>query len=243
VASYYRSKNPSVDINLVKLVYPLMLFAITFGMPFGIKFSQRFGARAVSMTAMAVISGSVFASGFMDNFWGLVFFYGLLFGFASGMVYMVPVACSWKYFPHKKGTASGFIIGCFGFGTLIFNYVAMAIVNPGNEGASLLSDGTKYFAENIYKQVPIMFKILSGFYLVIGMTGALLVSYPKSVPKSYIAQIPAPKFEPVKSGGESHVRHEVDTVQEGLKSSTYRMLLAITITTSCNIIERLIINS
>jgi len=156
-----------------------MLFAIDFGMPFGIKLSQRFGAKSFCMTAMALISGAVFASGFMENFWGLVFFYGLVFGFASGTIYMIPVACSWQYFPHKKGTASGFIIGCFGFGTLIFNYVATAIVNPHNEGASILSDGTKYFAENIYKQVPIMFKILSGFYLIVGMTGAILVSYPK----------------------------------------------------------------
>ena len=156
-----------------------MLFAITFGMPFGIKLSQRFGARKVCMTAMAVICGAVFASGFMENFWGLVFFYGLLFGFANGFCYMIPVACAWQYFPHKKGTASGFVIGCFGFGTLIFNYVALAIVNPHNETASLLSEGTKYFSEEIYKQVPILFKILSGFYLVIGMTGAALVSYPK----------------------------------------------------------------
>jgi len=54
------------------------------------------------------------------------------------------------------------------------------------------------------------------------------------VPKAYTAQIPnPPQEECVKGGADTHARHEVDTVQEGLKSHTYRMLLAITITTSC----------
>ena len=156
-----------------------MLFAINFGMPFGVRLSERFGARPVCLATMAVIVVSVFVSGFMDSFGGLIFFYGILFGFASGIIYMIPVTCSWRYFPHWKGATCGIIIGCFGFGTLIFNYVALAIVNPDNETASVLSEGTKYFTPDIYNRVPKMFKILSGCYLALGTLGSLLVAYPK----------------------------------------------------------------
>jgi len=179
VASYLRARDPSIDINLVKLVYPLMLFAINFAMPFGVRLSYRFGAKIVCIGAMAVIVIAVFVSGFMNNFGGLVVFYGIIFGFGNGIIYMIPVTCGWKYFPHRKGMVSGVIIGAFGFGTLIFNYVALAIVNPDNKAASIVSDGSTYFTSDIYEKVPEMFKILAGCYLVVGMAGALLVTYPK----------------------------------------------------------------
>ena len=59
-----------------------------------------------------------------------------------------------------------------------------------------------------------------------------------AVPKAYTSQVKSSTpahFEPVKNGGDdsSHISYEVDTVKEGLTSSTYRMLLIITIVTSC----------
>ncbi len=39
-----------------------------------------------------------------------------------------------KWFPGRKGTAMGFVVGGFGGGALVFNQIQTAIVNPDNLG-------------------------------------------------------------------------------------------------------------
>ena len=39
-----------------------------------------------------------------------------------------------KWFPRRKGTAMGFVVGGFGGGAMVFNQIQTAIVNPNNLG-------------------------------------------------------------------------------------------------------------
>ena len=36
------------------------------------------------------------------------------------------------WFPEHKGFAVGFVVGGFGLGALVFNYITTAILNPNN---------------------------------------------------------------------------------------------------------------
>lgn len=164
-------------------------------MPIGVKLSHWFGARIVCLSGSLTIALAVYISSFLTNFTALLIVYGIIFGFASGIVYVIPMDCGWKYFPHKKGTSiyinknlnqmsigmvNGAILGAFGFGTFIFNYVALAIANPHNLPTTVKADGTKLFEASIYEKVPLMFQILAGCYLILGIGGSLLIKSPKS---------------------------------------------------------------
>eukprot|EP00330_Aristerostoma_sp_ATCC50986_P012234 CAMPEP_0114598466 /NCGR_PEP_ID=MMETSP0125-20121206/20828_1 /TAXON_ID=485358 ORGANISM="Aristerostoma sp., Strain ATCC 50986" /NCGR_SAMPLE_ID=MMETSP0125 /ASSEMBLY_ACC=CAM_ASM_000245 /LENGTH=129 /DNA_ID=CAMNT_0001804209 /DNA_START=326 /DNA_END=715 /DNA_ORIENTATION=+ len=107
-----------------------------------------------------------------------IFLYAILVGISTGLIYMVPVICGWSYFPNKRGAVSGIIVAGYGFGSFTFNLIAVALVNPNNEKASVEIDGYKYFSSDVYDRVPMMFRILSLCYLLTGLIGACLVKMP-----------------------------------------------------------------
>ena len=52
---------------------------------------------------------------------------------------MIPtLTTAMKWFPGRKGTAMGFVVGGFGGGALAFNQIQTAIVNPNNVGVRTL---------------------------------------------------------------------------------------------------------
>jgi hypothetical protein len=61
-----------------------------------------------------------------------LFLYGIIFPIGIGLTYFIPLMCGWEWMPNNKGLVSGIILCGFGFGSFIFGFVAMAIVNPNN---------------------------------------------------------------------------------------------------------------
>lgn len=61
-----------------------------------------------------------------------VFVYAVCFPIGIGTAYWAPLVSGWQWFPERKGLISGLIIGGFGFGAFLFNFVSTAIVNPDN---------------------------------------------------------------------------------------------------------------
>ena len=74
------------------------------------------------------------------------------------------------------GIVSGVIIGGFGFGAFVFNFVMKAIINPNNEKAV-----NGKFHPDVAKNVPFCLKIVSGCYLIIGILGTLLLKEIKPI--------------------------------------------------------------
>ena len=66
-------------------------------------------------------------------------------------------------------------MGAYAFASFIFNFVAMAVVNPDNLPAA----DKGYFSSEVYDRVPLMFRVLSLCFLVLGVTGAFLIRVPK----------------------------------------------------------------
>ncbi len=78
---------------------------------------------------------------------------------------------------------SGICLAGFGFGSLVFGLICQAIVNPNNQKAVIVAyiNGVKntYFEECVANQVPKMFRVLAGIYLILGTTAWLLIQFPK----------------------------------------------------------------
>lgn len=181
VASYLRHYDPDITIDLVKGVFPFMMITINAGMSLGVKLANRFGPKIVIGIAMLVFCFSTFVCGFITSFIPFFAVYAGLIGFSSGIIYMVPVNCGWRYFPTKKGKVSGFIIGGYGLGSFIFNFIALALVNPNNDKPTVIEGTHKYFPyDGVAQNVPFMLKVLGACYLGVGMLGTFLVRNPEN---------------------------------------------------------------
>jgi OFA family oxalate/formate antiporter-like MFS transporter len=123
---------------------------------------------------------------FVENMALFIVIYSVLIGISTGLMYMLPIVCGWKYFPNNKGMVSGIIIAGYGFGSFFFTLICNAIVNPDNSKPSVKkieTDGSTqlYFDSNVYDKVPTMFRVLFGVFIGLGTIGGLLIKYPKDL--------------------------------------------------------------
>jgi hypothetical protein len=91
---------------------------------------------------------------------------------------MVPMNHGWLWFPNRPGLVSGIIIGGFGIGTFIFNFVCTALVNPDN-----LTAVNEKFPEEVNQRVPKMMLVLTLSNICIVLL-ALVLIFPGRDPTS-----------------------------------------------------------
>jgi len=141
------------------------------------KFVERSGPRKSAMLAAVLFGMGQAGSGFaisMDSLTGFLLSYGLLSGLGLGIGYIAPVSTLVKWFPDKRGLATGMAVLGFGTGALITAPVAASLIE---------SIGISY-----------TFYILGISYFVLMMLGASYIAPP---PKNWM---PAGMKAAVKAG-------------------------------------------
>jgi len=224
VASYLRNYDDSVTVEKMKGVFPYMMIAINAFLSFGVKLANKIGFKLTSLIFMVWYAACIFLCSFIKSFILFVIVYAAVMGVAGGILYMVPVVCGWKYFPQRKGLVSGIIVGGYGLGTFIFNFIALAIVNPNNEKASIVYDGEKYFGPEVYNNVPKMFRILALCFLILGIIGTILIKTPS---RKYIEHAEEAAVLTKKGVSKEVVttHNECQSVRQGLKSRPFYLIL------------------
>jgi hypothetical protein len=114
----------------------------------------------IILGSVMVIGGAVISS-FTKSFYVFMIFYGVIFAAGIGIVYLVPLMCSWSYFPKRKGMVSGIIFSGYGFGGFIFGFISLATANPNNLEATLKVEGGSIFAPDsaAASSMPFMLRI------------------------------------------------------------------------------------
>ena len=103
---------------------------INVGMPVGAYAHGRISNRAICFISTSILSFSTFIASFVTNFILFMIFYGILIGFAIGLGYIAPVRNGYTHFPNRKGFCAGICISGFGFGSILFNYIIVLLINP-----------------------------------------------------------------------------------------------------------------
>lgn len=134
VVSYFRKRaNPTLTYDEANLIFPVSTCMNCMFTSVGLYASSRFGSRKATLLFCTINILAVFLSSLVDNFWSFFMLYGVLQGSASGCLYLTPIRIATRYFPYKKGTASGLIVAAYAMASFLLAFMVVPMINPLNE--------------------------------------------------------------------------------------------------------------
>lgn len=112
----------------VSLTFTIFLVAYSLSMIFGGKWQDSAGPRRVATVGGILLGLGYILAGRTNTLWWLYLTYGLLGGVGVGLGYGSPISACLKWFPDKRGLATGLAVAGFGAGALIFAPLATRII-------------------------------------------------------------------------------------------------------------------
>lgn len=112
----------AIAFAIACLIFGLMTF------PAG-RLSDRFGPRIVVLTGAVILGIGFIASGFITSKFQLYISYGVIAGFGGGLIYLPPIATAPKWWPDRKGLATGLSVVGLGLGSFIMAPLATYIIH------------------------------------------------------------------------------------------------------------------
>lgn len=130
ISSYlYYAGNPTSSTSL-SILFTLTIIMINVGVGISSTFLYKISNRILCACAIIGVGVSVFTVSFMTSLIGFIVFYGVFYGFSIGIGYYPPVKNTYLHLPDRKGLCAGICYSGFGLGSVIFNYIILALVNP-----------------------------------------------------------------------------------------------------------------
>ena len=114
----------------VSFAFSIAIFFLGVGAVIGGRWQDRVGPRTVTIVGVVLWGVGVLLAGIGTPSFGkawLYLTYGLIGGLGLGMAYITPVAMVTKWFPDKRGLASGMVVMGFGLGAFIYNQIVTRI--------------------------------------------------------------------------------------------------------------------
>jgi OFA family oxalate/formate antiporter-like MFS transporter len=105
--------NQKLGTTLPQLQWTFSLLVIlqTWLSPFQAYLVDRFGPRLLIAIGAVLFGGSWVLSAWVDNIWALYSTYGVLGGFGTGIIYVGIVGLMVRWFPDRRGLATGLAAG------------------------------------------------------------------------------------------------------------------------------------
>jgi OFA family oxalate/formate antiporter-like MFS transporter len=110
------------DAATVGLAFTIFTYTATFIQPLSGFLADNYGARKVSMVASIVCGFGLIFSSMVGSPMLLYLAYGFG-GFGVGILYGISTALAVKWFPEKRGFATGIVVFGFGSGAALFNLI------------------------------------------------------------------------------------------------------------------------
>ena len=147
-----------VQLSTLQVTFTILIVLQTFLSPLQGYLIDRFGARLLIATGCLLSGLGWITAGYATSIVSLYFTYGLFCGVGTGIVYVGVVGLMVRWFPDRRGFATGVVAAGYGFGALLTNN---AIYNM--------------IAESGYQHTLIVFGIILG---LVGAVAALALRLP-----------------------------------------------------------------
>ena len=182
------------DPGSVRLIASIMLFAFCVGNFGGGALNDRFGPKKVSFVGVALFGVGIFLASCVKpgaSIWFFYLTYSVIGGIGVGVSYGALLACIQKWFPHRRGFATGIATAAFGLGTVAFSPIIGTMLNSMTVSATL--------------------RTLSLVFLVVGLIACCFIQLPS---EEYLAKLPkpAPKKNAIVAKREIPLKEAIRTV-------------------------------
>lgn len=94
---------------------------------------------------------------------------------------MLPLVCSWEWYPNNKGLVTGIIVCAYGLSSLIFAPIIMGIINPENLSPSIfVNQDLILFDNQVSAKFPIALRYVIRIWALMLMLSMMLISRPEA---------------------------------------------------------------
>jgi len=125
--AYAIQKQLNWNLAAIGLTFTVFAYAATFVQPFSGFIADSYGPRKVAIAASLLVGVGFILASRASSPQVLYLFYGLG-GLGVGILYGISTACAIKWFPDKRGFATGLVVFGFGAGTAIFNFFIQGLL-------------------------------------------------------------------------------------------------------------------
>jgi len=129
------------DLPAIQITFSLLIVLQTWLSPLQGWLVERFGSRLL-ITVGCVLSGLGWVtSAQIHSIWGLYLTYGLLCGVGTGIVYVGIVGLMVRWFPDRRGFATGVVAAGYGFGAILTTFPIDSMIKSSGYQPTLLTFG------------------------------------------------------------------------------------------------------
>ena len=132
--------NAKLGTTLAELqwTFSLLIILQTWLSPLQASLVDRFGPRLLIAIGAFLSGGSWVLSAYVDNVWALYFTYGVLGGFGTGIIYVGIVGLMVRWFPDRRGLATGLAAAGYGFGAFFTSFPIDSMIKSSGYAHTLV---------------------------------------------------------------------------------------------------------
>jgi len=132
--------NQKLGTTLAELqwTFSLLIILQTWCSPLQAYLVDRFGPRTLIAVGALMSGGGWVLSAYVDNVWALYFTYGVICGFGTGIIYVGIIGLMVRWFPDRRGLATGLAAAGYGFGAIFTSFPIDSMIKSSGYAHTLI---------------------------------------------------------------------------------------------------------
>jgi MFS transporter, OFA family, oxalate/formate antiporter len=132
--------NQKLGTTLAELqwTFSLLIILQTWCSPLQAYLVDRFGPRLLISVGALMSGGGWVLSSYVDNIWALYFTYGVICGFGTGIIYVGIIGLMVRWFPDRRGLATGLAAAGYGFGAIFTSFPIDSMIRSSGYAHTLV---------------------------------------------------------------------------------------------------------
>ena len=122
----------------IQVTFSLLIVLQTFFSPFQAYLVDRFGPRLLISVGAIMAGGSWVLASTVSSLWGLYLTYGIIGGFGTGIIYVGIIGLMVRWFPDRRGLATGLAAAGYGFGAFFTSFPIDSMIKSSGPAHTLL---------------------------------------------------------------------------------------------------------
>jgi MFS transporter, OFA family, oxalate/formate antiporter len=132
--------NKELGTTLAELqwTFSLLIILQTWCSPLQAYLVDRFGPRLLISIGALFSGGGWVLSAYVHNIWALYFTYGIICGFGTGIIYVGIIGLMVRWFPDRRGLATGLAAAGYGFGAFFTSFPIDSMIKSSGYAHTLI---------------------------------------------------------------------------------------------------------